>query len=186
MSRLSGDGARMHAEAQDLIRSHIGHVHRVSIGFHFNANSPFSSDDLAAEGLAALVECAQRYDPSLGSAVAAGEDQFWAYAYPRVRGAMQDALRRWFHWDQSNHAPREQPMSLDEAIEHEVAVEDPPCTVDAWAALARLPERERNVVFRYACGESLTSIGSSLGVTESRACQIKGEAQARFRAWEYA
>ena len=46
-----------------------------------------SRDDLASEALLALVECAQRFDPSRGY-------QLTSFAYPRMRGRALDSLRR--------------------------------------------------------------------------------------------
>ena len=50
------------------------------------------------------------------------------------------------------------------------------------AAIQRLPERERAVVSGYYLGgRSLKEIGVTLGVTESRACQLHGQAIQRLR-----
>jgi RNA polymerase sigma factor for flagellar operon FliA len=50
------------------------------------------------------------------------------------------------------------------------------------AALHRLPDREREVVAGYYLGgRSLKEIGETLGVTESRACQLRGQALQRLR-----
>ena len=51
------------------------------------------------------------------------------------------------------------------------------------AALGRLPERERMVLSLYYERElNLKEIGEVLGVSESRVCQIHGQALARLRA----
>ncbi len=66
------------------------------------------------------------------------------------------------------------------------------CVVERWvreeqlaglaAAIASLPERERAVVTSYyQGGMSLKEIGASLGVTESRACQLRGKAVNRLQ-----
>lgn len=49
--------------------------------------------------------------------------------------------------------------------------------------LIRLPERERRVVeLYYHEGLNMKEIGAALGVTESRVCQLHGQAAARLRA----
>lgn len=56
---------------------------------------------------------------------------------------------------------------------------------DAWlaGAIAALPERERTVIVSYyERGMSLRQIGERLGVTESRICQIHGQALKKLRA----
>ena len=50
-------------------------------------------------------------------------------------------------------------------------------------AIASLPDRERTVMALYYQEEmNLREIGAVLGVTESRVCQIHGQALARLRA----
>lgn len=66
---------------------------------------------------------------------------------------------------------------LDEWIEGERAEE-------VKAAVARLPERERTVVtLYYMRGYQLKEIGETLGVTESRVCQISKQAVGRLSTW---
>jgi RNA polymerase sigma factor for flagellar operon FliA len=51
------------------------------------------------------------------------------------------------------------------------------------AALAELPERSRAVVIHsYVDGLTLAQIGEVLGVTESRVCQLRGQALRQVRA----
>ncbi|MDX1482119.1 MAG: sigma-70 family RNA polymerase sigma factor, partial [Woeseiaceae bacterium] len=52
------------------------------------------------------------------------------------------------------------------------------------AAIERLPEKEQMVLSLYYERElNLKEIGAVLGVTESRVCQIHGQALARLRAY---
>jgi RNA polymerase sigma factor for flagellar operon FliA len=50
------------------------------------------------------------------------------------------------------------------------------------AAVETLPERQRQVIEMYARGLTLKAIGTELGVTEARACQISNEARRTLRA----
>ncbi len=66
---------------------------------------------------------------------------------------------------------------LDEWIEGERADE-------VRAAVERLPDRERTVVqLYYMRGYQLKEIGETLGVTESRVCQISKQAVGRLTTW---
>ena len=66
---------------------------------------------------------------------------------------------------------------LDEWIEGERADE-------VRAAVERLPDRERTVVqLYYMRGYQLKEIGETLGVTESRVCQISKAAVGRLTVW---
>lgn len=50
-------------------------------------------------------------------------------------------------------------------------------------AIAKLPERERKIIERiYFDGATLREAGTELGVTESRACQLRAQAIARLKA----
>jgi RNA polymerase sigma factor for flagellar operon FliA len=54
-------------------------------------------------------------------------------------------------------------------------------------AMARLPERERTVaVLSFGEGMTLAEIGRTLGVTESRVCQIRASALAHLRGYMHA
>jgi len=65
------------------------------------------------------------------------------------------------------------------------AVEDAEDVADARkriaAALDRMTPRQRDVIARRAQGETLAAIGRSLGVTESRVCQIQAQARRKAR-----
>ena len=55
-------------------------------------------------------------------------------------------------------------------------------TAEMLGALSNLPDRERVVVTKfYLEGRTLKEIGSELGVTESRACQIAKAGTSRMR-----
>lgn len=172
-----------------LIRGHVGHVYKLARGFRFSASGPFSGEDLVSAGLEALVECARRYDPAMvqNEDWPGNVDCFWGYANARVRGAMQDAIRGWFHWDRRLETSPESPCSIEElsgsALEPEAT--EVPSTIEVWEAVQRLPAREAEVLVRHAFGERLVEIGERLGVSESRVKQIESEAHERFRSWGY-
>jgi len=188
----------MQVQTKKLIEEHVAHVHRLARGFRFEQSSTFSHDDLVSAGLEALVECAVRYEPERGSVIPFdGTDPFWTWAARRVAGAMQDAIRSWFHWDRGASCPRLAPFdSLERIVEHDdsgdpimlydrVASPEPPDAEPALEAVRRLPEREALVCLRRAAGYSIDEIGEDLGVDESRVSQLHRDAFDRFRAWGY-
>ncbi len=80
----------------------------------------------------------------------------------------------------------------DSALEH--VIDERPGVLDALddqerrkrlaEAIAELPERERLVMVLYYDEElNLREIGAVLGVSESRICQIHGQALLRLKAW---
>jgi len=187
----------MHREAERLVRDHIPRVRALARRFHFAPDPAFGYEDLVSAGLEALAGCAERFDDERGGGPDRCDDHFWAFAYVRVRGAMQDAIRQWFHFNRRNPGlTPETPISLDllrscidtdgagDALQESIGREDPPCMIDTWAALRRLPAREREALVCFAFGEPLTEIGRRLGVSESRVCQIKAEGRARMREME--
>lgn len=82
--------------------------------------------------------------------------------------------------DEGESAARELP---DPATEPSAELEDAEFRGELAAAIAALPEREALVMSLYYDEElNLREIGAVLGVTESRVCQIHGQALARLRA----
>jgi RNA polymerase sigma factor (sigma-70 family) len=176
----------MHGEAQDeLIRTHVTHVRNLARAFRFSRNATFCEDDLVSAGFEALCTCAAQYDPARGEPVLFG-DKFWAYAFVRVRGAMRDAIRRWYHWDRRAGTQPELPVSFDSLAGDCLVTPEQLCTVDVMRALEQLPPKERDAMFRSrVLGESQASIGVSYGVSNARISQIVASADRRLKALGY-
>jgi RNA polymerase sigma factor for flagellar operon FliA len=112
-------------------------------------------EDLVQTGLIALLDAARQYSAAKGAS-------FETYASIRVRGAMLDEFRN------TDWAPRSvyrKQRRLTAAIR---AVE----------SRTRAHARPREIAEEL----NLKEIGEILGVTESRVCQIHGQALARLRA----
>lgn len=157
--------------------------------------------DLVSCGVLGLAEAWERFDAARGVA-------FEAFAVPRVKGAIVDAIRA------SDWVPRKarqksrltgEPLqvlvSIDErsggddedrsAAERLADDEAPQPGADLVAAeerrelmagLNRLPERERMIVtLHYFQGVQLAEIAKSLGVTESRVSQLHTRALRMMR-----
>lgn len=157
--------------------------------------------DLVSSGVIGLAEAWERYDPERGVV-------FEAFAVPRVKGAIVDAIRA------SDWVPRKarqkarqtgEPLallvSMDEGHSNEesggtpaerLADESAPVPGaglfasedrrELMVALNRLPERERMIVtLHYFQGVQLAEIARSLGVTESRVSQLHTRALRMMR-----
>lgn len=78
----------MHASFRDqLIASHIEVARRIALKIARRCPAWISRDDLIGAAMLGLIEAAERYDGSRG-------DPFLAFAELRIRGAIQDELRR--------------------------------------------------------------------------------------------
>ena len=88
---------------------------------------------------------------------------------------------------------------LDTNTHHVFSIEESPAAFEALAlsdtideedieekvraAIASLPERERYVIEQTYLGDStLREVGTTLGLNESRACQLRSQGVARLRA----
>ncbi|MBI1945889.1 MAG: sigma-70 family RNA polymerase sigma factor [Deltaproteobacteria bacterium] len=150
-------------------------------------------DDLVGAGSLGLIDAVKRFDP-------ARAPSFSAYAELRIRGAILDHLRALDWLPRSMRASVKRGES-DAAV---LSIDDrrgPGCDGFAAnqpsastvleqreqrdrlsAAIAALPERTRRVLGLYYVDElTLKEVGQVLGVTESRACQLHGEAVLRLR-----
>ena len=153
-------------------------------------------EDLVAWGVVGLVQAAQRYRDG-------SEASFGAYAAPRVRGQVLDALRARDPLTrsarQAYRAAREadpglpQPaveVSLDRYMERGA---EPPVVARCRAArdrrwprisreLRSLPATERAVlVLSYGRGMTLKEIGARVGLSESGVCRARARALVRLR-----
>jgi RNA polymerase sigma factor for flagellar operon FliA len=160
------------------------------------------TDDLVSCGVLGLAEAYDRYDPERGVA-------FEAFAIPRVKGAVIDAIRA------SDWVPRKarqrarltgEPVAMLVSIDESRSGDDgdsstanritdqsiPEPGIELLAAegrrelvsaLNRLPERERMIVtLHYFERVALQDIARSFGVTESRISQLHTRALRMLRA----
>lgn len=159
------------------------------------------ASDLVSSGILGLAEAWERYDASRGVA-------FEAYAVPRIRGAVIDAIRA------SDWVPRKARqrarntgeqvavlISLDggrsdtDSDDGAARIADDAAPVPGAALMAterrhellatmnHLPEREKMIVTQhYFHGVQLAQIARELGVTESRVSQLHGRALRMLRA----
>lgn len=127
------------------------------------------ADDVIGAGKVGLMQAAARYEEGAGVT-------FPTFAAPRIRGAMRDYLR--LRWGRKGRRRREEVSLANKRVRAHLyqgsGEEDALTRVDAERMLARLEGREREVVEGYfLLGRPLGDIARDLGVTISRASQIK-------------
>ena len=74
-------------QRDELVLKHAEMVRRIALHLADRLDGACDADDLIQSGLVGLLEAVDRYDSIEGI-------PFEAYAYPRIRGAMLDGLRR--------------------------------------------------------------------------------------------
>lgn len=177
--------------APDTLSEDLSLVRQIAISLSRRLPRHIELAELIALGNLGLVEARRRYDLRRGV-------PFGAFAAMRIRGAILDGLRREdlasreerarIRRDE-NAAPAPTEVALDDDLlmRETEPVDERLCRARSAArlrgALATLPERERTVIERHFFAEEpLRSIGESLGVSESRVCQIVGAVVSRLRA----
>jgi RNA polymerase sigma factor for flagellar operon FliA len=82
-SNVSGNGHNLPYSLAEA----LAHVRLIARQVRKHLPAHVDLDDLVSEGVLGLLEAAQKFDPTRGI-------QFRTYAEPRIRGAIQDSLRR--------------------------------------------------------------------------------------------
>ncbi len=184
-----------HVPTSQLLREHIGIVHRVVAQLARRLPQSVSRDDLIAAGTLGLYEALKKGVPE-------NPAMFVAYASIRVRGAIMDELRRldWFprrrRQQASVDASPETPAT-GRATRSLVRIDDleasQPLASDSdgpgehlerkldflalQSAISALPAREREIiVMRYFRGLSGKTVATELGLSEARVSQLHARA----------
>jgi RNA polymerase sigma factor for flagellar operon FliA len=189
-------------ERDELVVDHLGLVAsrtRVFLTRWPMAWREWSFEDILQLGLEGLIDAAQRFDRSR-------EIKFSTYAVHRIDGAIWDGCRgnRWFT-GQKRDAQTRPEASLDEPVisrgngtqaayllqdvipggiepEQELSLEMDVEVLHQAFDRADLSTRELYILERYYWDEALLGdIGDELGISESRACQIRGRAVVKLR-----
>jgi RNA polymerase sigma factor FliA len=152
-------------------------------------------DDLVAVGLVGVMDAYERFDPGRGVG-------FYAFASPRIAGAMVDAMRQvdWVPRSvRDKGAEVSEPLPLDaepagpgsslyDMLADDVGDPAEVVTMRETAgelsdAVGRLPASHQRVIhLHFVVGLTVTEIGRVMGFTQGRASQIKTEALHRLRA----
>ena len=175
--------AHQHGSAHEIVERHSELVRRIA--HHLAARLPASVeiDDLIQAGMLGLIDAARNFQADQGAA-------FETYASIRIRGAMIDEIRRGDWVPRSVHRRYRDLVAATRDIEQRTGKATPARAFESDAfrqalggAIEQLPEREQLVLSLYYEQElNLREIGAVLSVSESRVCQIHGQAMVRLRA----
>jgi len=163
------------AVAAELVVQHIPLARRIAR--RWTSRLPVAlHDDVLSDAMLGLVEAARSYSSDRSV-------DFAGYASRRIRGAIQDGGRRSGPMGRRSRWVGATSVRLVGFVEDKYAA---PATPEPeptlLAALERLPRREAIVLSLLYCeGMLLHEVGELLGVTESRACQIRMIALRRLR-----
>lgn len=153
-----------------LIEEHMGHVRRTARAFR----SPLDANELTAVGYLALVDAAMKFDRD--------PEDFWAYAYVHVKGAMIDAVRRWTRYDRVKRegAPASWDVEVAEEMNPESFARE---RFDIFVLTDEL-KRDKRAGKMFLAGEfgyTLEELAAEDGVTPSRISQLKKKAREALR-----
>lgn len=178
-------------DRNELILSRMKLVKVIAAKAKAKAPRDVDVEDLQSYGVFGLIDAIGKYDPKHGVS-------FNSYAAHRILGSIRDGMRaqdwvprsvRAAEKETGNYLAMRQEPLLDD--HRELPAPDMDMGADVMRdetiaaltrALKRIPERESLVLYLFfRDGRTLASIGAELGVTESRACQIKTRALVRLR-----
>lgn len=153
---------RRDARRNALVEQHVEWARAIACQVAGRMHACFEQDDLIGPAEFELVKQAAKYDPTRGVT-------FRQFAQLAIRGACLNSVRRW-EWRIRSAGPVE-----DTAAQPLAA--DPFADAQLWRSVGRLPARHAEVVWQvYLNDSNLAEVGLILGIGESRASQIHGEA----------
>lgn len=192
----------MSKEQDKLVTDNIGYV--VTMAKQY-AGRGVPMDDLISEGNMAMVDASRKFEADKGK-------RFVSYAAPFIRHAMEEAIERQagLYRVPRSEATREtkrrkMPVSVDEPIpfgsatgfsllsllvnknvkQADLSIEDEQTAQKINKAIAKLDDREREVVKRYfgigAETNTMAEIGGAMGLKRERVRQIRNKAIRKLR-----
>lgn len=174
---------------REMVVAAMPMVERNARGIARRLPPQIDKQDLVDAGYLALVEAAQKFDPTRGVTLE-------QYAMQKVRGAMWDTVRRG-NWREMSHLqlPDERAGEKQEnegaaaplsAIAHRL---DPEAVLEekrrqelATTAMECLSDRERLVVQRFYAGDGLGEIAEDLGLCKATICIAHRQALRKMQA----
>jgi RNA polymerase sigma factor for flagellar operon FliA len=173
-----------------LIESHLYLVEKIAKRMKYRLPRYIQLGDLVSEGAIGLIGAARTFDPN-------GGRQFKDHAYQRITGAILDYLRD-LHWCSRRSLGQCRARGVEpvkqisaEQVPVEVAgivdgrMPRPGTNLQRQMAIdmicRSLSDRHRRLFVGYWFDQQpMKALGASIGVSESRACQILGEINARL------
>ena len=180
MNTFSREDATLLTVDDALVRKLLPTIRRIAEKFGLQ-RGPVVTDDLVQEGVIGLMQAAATYDEGLGVSLK-------CYAYPRIKGRMQDHLRSMDHLTRKHRQEMEagaaEPVSVRsltvtcgdgntlDLAEQRGEVDRRFADLDRRDAVAELlggmGERDRSILASYyLAGQTMREISVALGVSES-------------------
>jgi RNA polymerase sigma factor (sigma-70 family) len=150
-----------------LIESHLGKVALVAKMLAARLPCWVHWEDLAQEGVIAMILASERWDPATGA--------FWPFVYKAVRGAMLDFLGA--NCQDMCHVELTQVRVLAPDQTDVLSV-----ILDIERAMKKLTVQERRVFTALREGHGPPQIAGMLRITPRRVRQLRDKAKRRLRA----
>jgi RNA polymerase sigma factor for flagellar operon FliA len=181
MNTYSNVATSTHHNSDDLVMQNVDLVKRIAHHLAARLPSTVDVDDLMQSGMVGLIEAAGNFDSSRGAS-------FETYAGIRIRGAMLDDIRKHDWTPRSVHHKYRQVADAIHAIEAETGRASSNEEVAARLGISIdeyhriLNDSASSRLFSLEETLNLKEIGKVLDVSESRVCQIHGQAVMRLRS----
>ena len=161
----------------ELAESHLELVPPIARQILASLPPSFELDDLISVGYVGLLKAATNYDPARHN-----DTPFSAYARPVVRGAILDSVRRG-KYVENTRAPLVEMPESGASPEYEARLDQSRRGESVRRAIDGLGERHKIVVELYygSAEMRLPAVGERLGVSKSRASQLRREAVSQLR-----
>jgi RNA polymerase sigma factor (sigma-70 family) len=160
-------GGVSEVERKSLIDSHLGKVALVSRMLAARLPAWVDANELAQEGVIAMIEASERWDPAQG--------EFWPFVYRAVRGAMLDFLGRNCQHTCHVELSAVRVFAPDETgkLSREL---------DLARAMEKLTTQERRVFTALRAGHRPRRIAGMLNINESTVSRLRKRAIRRVKA----
>lgn len=168
---------RNDAEITDAVRALLPLARTVAAQMERKLKMPYG--ELTTQSMIAAWEAAREYSGKI-------HPDFYQFAYYTIKHRLVDQIRSEFGRTSGGnsrvHDKVHTPIDPHDVVfkvvgQEERAYERIEREMQVASILVRLPERQREVLTKFFFdGLTLTEIGRQMGVTESRACQLKSKA----------
>jgi RNA polymerase sigma factor for flagellar operon FliA len=184
------------ADRNALVEAHLDLARSIALRIARRLPPSILIDDLYQEACIGLMNAAERYENRHEEGFS-GPVPFTSYAAVRVRGAVLDSVRRRHYLNATMQSldsgngdgmrmNSQEARDLSEAITYEpdydAEIDGERRAVPVRQAIEELPEREQKVIqMSFREGLSGRAIGKRIGVSESRARQIRTAGLAKVK-----
>ena len=174
MPEWNGEGMAPEVDRDQLILDHLPLLKHIAGRMTFDPSGAVDREDIQGFGMLGLVEAAESWDPTRGL-------KFSTYAYPRIRGAILDELRR---QDFLPRGRRERVRELEAALDKHVKEHGHPPAPEELAELLASPLDEIDEILCSAHSALSTSIDGESEVLAAMLTDPRSEDPVGSAEWE--